>query len=332
MPRRSAGTRWQTAVNPADRRCYPVANPTNLRRSGVRSLGDNCQVLVEVSARRFTIPHECPCCGAVPDTELPIALTAIAGRPLAADTARSLIVPYCHRCVGHATRWEASGVASAAIMLAGVITGISLALTVHVLAGVAAAVVAAPLAYAARQVRRGKAKAACGESCVGPDRAVAYLGWSGSTTAFDFQSHAYTARFAEANPALVASPSPQLSKLLEGHRVARLAVPTPAASVVVPPPATLADWIAKLEAAVGVVSRRATLGRALDAITDLGERQLVILKAKELEVAPIVADLEGLDAARQKQRLQRAIDDVRADNIPEALQVAILFDLESRLR
>lgn len=287
-------------------------------------------MLVEVSSRRFTIPHECPCCGAVPDTELPISLTA--RRAAAADTARSILVPYCQRCVGHAERWDVSGIASAGIMLVGLVAGIALALTVHVIAGVAAAVVAAPLAYAARQVRRRKAKAACGESCVGPGRALAYLGWSGTTTAFDFESHAYSARFAEANPSLVASPSPQLAKLLEGHRVARLAVPTPAASVVVPPPATLADWIAKLEAAIGSVSRRATLGRALDALTDLAERQLVILKAKELEVAPILADLEGLDDPRQRQRLQRAIDDVRADNIPEALQVAILFDLENRLR
>ena len=293
-------------------------------------MGDTRQVLVEVSSRRFTIPHECPCCGAVPDTELPISLTA--GRPLAAETARSLLVPYCQRCVGHAQRWDASGVASAGIMLAGLVAGIALALAVHVIAGVAAVAVATPLAYVARQVRRGKAKAACGESCVGPGRALSYLGWSGTTTAFDFESHAYSARFAEANPTLLASPSPQLSKLLEGHRVARLAVPTPAASVVVPPPATLADWIAKLEAAVGAVSRRVTLSRALDALTDLAERQLVIMKAKDLEVVPILADLEGLEGPQQKQRLQRAIDDVRADNIPEALQVAILFDLEARLR
>ena len=293
-------------------------------------MGDTRQVLVEVSSRRFTIPHECPCCGAVPDTELPISLTA--GRPLAAETARSILVPYCQRCVGHAQRWDASGVASAGILLAGLVAGIALALAVHVIAGVAAVAVATPLAYVARQVRRGKAKAACGESCVGPGRALSYLGWSGTTTAFDFESHAYSARFAEANPTLLASPSPQLSKLLEGHRVARLAVPTPAASVVVPPPATLADWIAKLEAAVGAVSRRVTLSRALDALTDLAERQLVIMKAKDLEVVPILADLEGLEGPQQKQRLQRAIDDVRADNIPEALQVAILFDLEARLR
>jgi hypothetical protein len=54
------------------------------------------------------------------------------------------------------------------------------------------------------------------------------------------------------------------------------------------------------------------------------------MKATELEVGPILADLDGLEGAQRQQRLQRAIDDVRADNIPEALQVAILFDLEAR--
>ena len=128
----------------------------------------------------------------------------------------------------------------------------------------------------------------------------------------------------------MASPSPTLSKLLEGHRVARLAVPTPAASVVVPPPATLADWVAKLEASVGALSRRATLARALDALTDLAERQLVIMKAKDLEIAAL--DLAGLDPLQQRQRIEGAIAEVRADNIPEALQIAILYDLESRIR
>ncbi len=289
-------------------------------------------MLVEVNARRFAIPHECPCCGAMPDTELAIPLTTVPDRTVADDTARSLLLPYCHRCVGHVIRWEAAGVASAGIMLAGLIAGIAFALTIHVAVGAGAAIIAIPLAVASRQVRRGKAKAACGESCVGPGRAVAYLGWSGTTTAFDLESHAYTARFAEANPSLVSSPSPSLKKLLEGHRVARLAVPTPAASVVVPPPATLADWIAKLEASIGSVSRRATLARGLDALTDLAERQRVIMTATQLEVAPLVASLEGLDVPQQRQQLQRAIDEVRADNIPEALQVAILFDLEGRLR
>ncbi len=287
-------------------------------------------MLVEVNSRRFALPHECPCCGAVPDAELAIALTAIPNRPLATDTARSILFPYCQRCIGHVTRWEAAGVASAGVMLVGLIAGIALALTVHLGVGIGVAAVAAPIAYAAREVRRRKAKAGCGESCVGPGRAVTYLGWSGSTSGFDFDSHAYTARFAEANPTNVASPSPALSKLLEGHRVARLAVPTPAASVVVPPPATLADWVAKLEASVGAVSRRATLARALDALTDLAERQLVIMKAKDLEIAAL--DLAGLDPLQQRQRIEGAIAEVRADNIPEALQVAILYDLENRLR
>lgn len=294
-------------------------------------MGDTRQVLVEVSSRRFAIPPECPCCGAAPDTELAVPLTAQPGHPVAPDTARSALMPYCHRCVGHAARWEAAGVASAAIMLAGIVSGIVLALTVHLVAGIAAAVLAAPLAYVARQVRRGKARAACGESCAGPGRAVDYLGWSGTTSTFEFASHAYTARFVEANAKQIANASASLNKLVEGHRVARLAVPTPAASVVVPPPATLDDWISKLEASVGAVSRRATLQRAVD-VLEHGERQRVILVASKLETSAIIDELAGLDLPQQRQRLERAIEAVRADNMPEPLQAAVLYALEQELQ
>ncbi|MBA2544963.1 MAG: hypothetical protein H0V17_35295 [Deltaproteobacteria bacterium] len=289
-------------------------------------------MLVEVTSRRFAIPHECPCCGAIPETELAIPLTATPERTIAADTARSLLVPYCHRCVAHIAKWETAGVASAGIMLAGLVGGIVLALTVHVAVGVGVAVVAAPLAWLSRQHRRTKAKQSCGESCVGPGRAVTYLGWSGTTSAFELESHAYTARFAEANPSLLANPSAPLKKLIEGHRIARLAVPTPAASVVVPPPATVQDWVTRIEATSGTVARRALLQRGLDALDDMGQRQLVIVAASKLEISEILTSIEGLTVTLQQQRLQRAIDDIRADNMPEALQAAVLYELNAHLR
>lgn len=289
-------------------------------------------MLVEVSSRRFTIPFECPCCGAVPNAELLIPLTGAPGRTVARDTAHAVLVPYCQRCIGHVSQWEAAGVASAAVILAGLIAGIVLAIAVHVVVGIGVLVVAAPIAWVARKVRRDRAKATMGASCADPGRAVGYLGWSGTTSAFELASHTYTARFAEANPTIVAAATLQLTKLLEGHRLARLAVPTPAATVTVPPPATVGDWVVRLEATNGTVARRATLQRALDALTESGERQLVIQTAMKLEVASLVADLEGLGATVKQQRLQRAIDDVRADNIPEPLQAAVLFDLEARLR
>ena len=300
----------------------------------VAESGDNADVLVEVSSRRFAIPFECPCCGAAPDAELAIAITSggAAGRPVARDTAHSLLVPYCRRCITHATRWEAAGIGSAAVMLGGIVGGIVLAITVHIGVGFAALGVAVPLAWLARKLRRDRAIAEQRESCAGPARALAYLGWSGTTSAFDLASHTYAARFAEANPAILANQTPALRKLLDGHRVARLAVPTPAATVTVPPPATAGDWIARIEGTIGTVERRATLGRALDALTDLGERQLCIQAATRLEVAPVVTALADLEPTPKLQRLQRAIDDVRADNIPEALQAAVLFELEGQLR
>jgi hypothetical protein len=218
-------------------------------------------------------------------------------------------------------------------MLAGIVAGIVLTLTVHFAAGIAAVVIAAPLAWLSRQRRRTKAKQSCGESCAGPGRAVTYLGWSGATSAFELESHAYTARFAEANPSLLANPTPPLKKLIEGHRIARLAVPTPAASVVVPPPATVQDWVTRIEATSGTVARRALLQRALDALDDMGQRQLVIVAASKRETTEILASIETLTTPQAKQqRLQRAVDDVTADNMPEALQAAVLYELNAHLK
>ncbi len=287
-------------------------------------------MLVEVSSRRFEIPFECPCCGAAPDTEIAIPLVRT-NRELARDTAHSMIVPYCRRCAAHVARWESVGVASAGILLVGLIAGIVFALAVHVAVGTGVFVVSVPVAWYVRELRRKRAARSIGESCAGPGRAISYLGWSGTTTAFELASHAYAARFAEANPNQLANHTSQLRVLLEGHRVARLAVPS-AAQETVPPPATIDEWVARLRATKGVVERRQTLQRALDGLTDLAQRQVAIQTATELEVAPVLADLEGLTQTAKRQRLQRSIDDVRADNIPEALQAAVLFQLENELR
>ncbi len=321
MPYGQAGTIWQI-------RCIP----TNLRRSGVGRTGDNRQVLVEVSSRRFTVPFECPCCGAVPDTELPIQLTRLPGRTIARDTAHSLLVPYCRRCIGHVAMWESAGVPSAAAVLLGLVGGIVLALAVHPAIGIAVGVVSLPVAWLVRKSRQHQAQASRGASCATTARAVSYLGWSGTTTAVDLESHTYAARFAEANPSLLAAKTAQLDKLLDAHRVARLAVPSAVAEVV-PPPASVQAWIVRLDASTGTVARRATLLRALDALVDLGERQLVIQATMKLEVAPVLDEIAHLESSALKsQRLQRAIDDIRVDNIPEALQRAVLFELEGHLR
>jgi hypothetical protein len=290
-------------------------------------------VLVELAARRFTIPFECPCCGAQPDTEMPIHLTRVPGRRVAGETARELMFPYCQRCVAHVTAWDAAAAVPAVVALVGIIAGIGLAIADSVVPGLVVLALSAPVAFIAFRVRRAKARAGMGPSCASPTRALDYLGWSGVESGFELESHTYAARLAEQNQGLVANPSPQLTRLLEGHRIARLAVPTPATAIQhVPPPATLADWIARIEAARGAVARRNVVSRALDGLHEDRERQDMLAAATRLEIAPILAEIEGLPGPIAKNRLAKEIEAVRADNIPEELQAAILRDLDGRWR
>jgi hypothetical protein len=276
---------------------------------------------------------ECPCCGAAPDTEIPIPLTRTPDHRIAAESARELAFPYCKRCVAHVAAWEQAAAVPAAMLLIGIIVAVILGIAVHFVAGVITLAIAGPAAWFVFRARRTAAKAALGPSCASPSRALDYLGWSGAESSFELESHAYAAKLAEQNQSLLAHPSVQLTRLLEGHRVARLAVPTPAAAIhTVPPPATVKDWIGRIESAAGAVARRTTLQRALDGLHEQRDRQEVLASAVAFEVAPFLDEVEGMSSIAAKGRLQRAIDMVRADNMPEELQTSVLRELDTRWR
>lgn len=289
---------------------------------------------VEVSARKFAIPFECPCCGEAPDGELRVPLDRTAGRPVAGDSTSALDFPYCKRCIGHVAGHESAGVPSAGVMAVGIIAGGSLALATNLWVGLAVFVAAIPVAWWVRRARRARAKAACGPSCAAVDRAVAYHGWTGNLSSFSFHSLTYAARFAEQNADRLVNVSPQLQKLLDGHKLARLAVPTPAvAASTVPPPLGVREWVARIEGAAGTVARRKAFQQATEMLGDIRDRQQVILAATTIELAPILARIDAVAApALQQQELRAAITAIRADNIPEALQAGMIYQLEQRLR
>ena len=282
-------------------------------------------ILVEVSARRFAVPFECPCCGAAPDTELTIPLTPSRDRPASPETAHSLGFPYCRKCVTHMARWDSVKNVETAVKVLGILAGIVLGLAVHWAAGVGAAAFAVLLSFAIGRASRAKVKADCGQSCAGPAIAVHYLGWSGNASAFDFDSHVYAARFAEQNTAKLTNVDPRLRKVLDGYKQARLSIPTPAAAVrAVPAPATAAEWVDRITSASGRVARLDWLARSLDAFSDPADRRALIDAAARLELAA----LGELDA----RAAQKAIVAVRADNIPEDLRDELVKQLESKLR
>ncbi len=287
-------------------------------------------MIVEVSSRRFAIPLECPCCGAATESETRIGVTRTAGKRV--DDERGLDFPYCARCLAHVAAWETAGVGSAGVMLVGIVAAVALAILTRVWIGLAAFALVIPIAALLRQSRRSAAKASCGPSCASPGKALAYLGWSGNERTFSFESPTYAARFGEQNQKHLVNVSPQLTKILEGLRIARLTVPTPAAAnLVVPPPASLAAWIARIESQPGPVARRSALQRGLDAMADPAARRELVAAACRLELAPVLAKVDAANPGVRKQLLLQAIAEISGDNILEELQTAELRELEGRL-
>lgn len=290
-------------------------------------------LVIEVSARKFSIPFECPCCGAAPDAELKVPATRI-GKRAVRETTRGLDFPYCRRCISHVTAWESSGVTSAGAMLLGILAAIIIAIGVKLLIGVGIFVAAIPLAWTVRSSNRANAKARCGPSCAAPGKALTYLGWTGNVNSFSFESPTYAARFAEHNPKTLINVTRQLERLLEAHRVARLAVPTPAAAhMVVPPPPSTREWIARIERQPGPIARRNALARSLEAVHDPSERSQLVQAASQAELGAVLDKVNLVtSAAAKKAVLLGAIEAIRWDNMPDELQEAELRQLEGRLR
>lgn len=288
------------------------------------------QVTVEVSSRRFIVPFECPCCGAVPDAEVQVGLVRSA-HPVADDSARHLVFPYCERCIAHVSAWDSAGVTGAAICLGGLLAGIIVMVAVHVWVGLAIGFVAVALASWLVKARKEKARAMCRASCASPNLALRYLGWSGNTSAFAFQSPTYTARFAEQNEGQIANAGAELRRLLDGHRVARLAVPTPAAVGSYPPPLDTPGWIQKIASAPTRVARRHHLRIALDLVHDPAEQQQLVDAAARAELAPALARIARLGGDARRTFIEERIAEVRADNLPTPLQQAELSQLEHAL-
>lgn len=285
--------------------------------------------VVEIASRRFALPFQCPCCGAAPDAELTVPVTRAKGRTVTEDSARGLEFPYCRRCLGHVESFQGAGVVSAGIALAGIGIGVAIVLLVHVIGGLVMTLAAFAVAYGLATNRRAQALAQCSPACPSADRAVTYFGWSGTSSSFAFRSPTYTARFAEDNTTKLVNASSSLRRLLEGHRVARLAVPTPASTMVVPPPNTGREWLARIEKAPTRIARRHDLNNALEMIQDTTERAEILRAATRAELEPVRSKLQRLSGPARASYLEEAISAVAVDNVPKELQRTVLAELEA---
>jgi hypothetical protein len=275
---------------------------------------------VEVSSRCFALPLECPCCGAGADTELSVPLSREAHGRAAADSARAVDFPYCRACVAHVRGWESAGLVSAGVIVAAIVISLAVTALSGPAFGLGVLGAGVVLAVVLASSRRSHAKRRMGEACSSPGKALAYLGWSGSASGFSFESMSYAAKFAEQNSTQLVE-DPRVRTLLDRYKLARIAVPTPAAAVVaLPAPLDVGDWVTRLASTPGRVARRAALGRALDMLHEPKQREQLIRAVAAIELAALLAPLGGNPTAADKARhVQRAIEQVRADNVPDEL-------------
>lgn len=281
--------------------------------------------VVQVCSRSFDYPSDCPCCGSEPDAELAIPLTS-SDHVASPDTARRQLFPYCMRCIRHVVAVEDARTISAVILLVGVALASVVGLGEDPMDGVIVLLGTFALVMIAGSILLALARRRCSTACASAERAVTYLGWSGSTSAFRFSSAVYTARFAECNASKLVSVTPALAKLLEGHARAREEVPTPAAPFRAVMPHTRAAWSVHFAAQAGCLARRRALSRALGLTYEASERAALISMIAHAELDALLADIDGQPSARRR-RAQLAIDEVSADNLPDELREVMLREL-----
>jgi hypothetical protein len=288
-------------------------------------------VALELCSREFTYPDECPCCGAIPDLELAIPLV-IQERTRRDESPEEIPFVYCAECIDHVSVWRTGSMVSSVTTALGIVACFVLVIVESALTGMAALGVAVAFAVVEKSIITSHARSRSKQSCACVEYAVTYGGWSGSTTMFAFESPAYAASFAEHNRmSLVGSAEPL--RLLEAHEIARRHVPTPAAPLrVLPQPHDARGWSNYIANRPNRITRRVALKRALDVVADESDRTTLVEAVSRSELAPIFDELDQLGIAGRRRRLQRALAMARFDNMPNALRVAQIRELERRLR
>jgi hypothetical protein len=293
-------------------------------------------VVVEVSARKFEIPPVCACCGEAAEGEVKAAFTRRTGVRVIKEDTRSLPFPYCQACLTHMARWRSAASAGSWLLLVAGIATVVLCVKVMPVVGFAVFAVAVVLRAVMRSRARTIVRAQLKPSCACPTVAVAYLGWSGTVSSFAFDSDAYATRFAHGNRGKLVNVSTELRQLMAQGGVPRIqAAQRSAPAQIAAPPADhrVLDWIAKIEDFKGAEARRSALQRALAEIAEPRARYELLGAAGRIEVSAALDKIESLSTTAAKRRhLQKAIDDLRASQLPPELQAPHIGELEARLR
>jgi hypothetical protein len=233
-------------------------------------------------------------------------------------------------------RWRAAASAGTWISIVVGVGAVVLGAMVIPVVGVVVLAVAIGLRFVLRSRAHTVVRAQLKPSCACPAVAVAYLGWSGTVSSFAFDSDAYAAQFAQDNRGKLVNVSTELRQLLDQGAVPRVQVAQRSAPAQLPAPVAdhrVLAWIARIEDFKGVEARRNALQRALAEIDEPRARYELLSAAGRIEVSATLDKIDSLSTNAAKRRhLQKAIDDLRASELPPELQAQHIGQLEARLR
>lgn len=291
------------------------------------------------------MPRACPCCDGEPDAELEVSFTRRSGKRVVREHTRSWSFPYCGRCVAHVKAWESAGTMAVATLAVGIAAGVVLGFASGTSAlGVGVFAFSLPIALILAMRQRVVARKRCVPACASAGASVGYLGWDGSVQGFAFAADGYAVSFARANGRSLINVSPELRRLIETAAEPSIrvevspAAPPRAARVPAPVPAStrndgVLEWIARIESYKGPVARRNALKRVVEEIADPEARRALVLAASKIETAAVLNKVDTLTTIPAKRRhLEKAIAELRADDIPDDLQAEELSTLEAALR
>lgn len=269
-----------------------------------------------------------------------VSHTRRTGKRVIREHTRSWTFPYCTPCLRHARTWESASTYAIATVAIAAVLGVIAAFAGAGAAGLLIFVLSLPLALVLASRQRSKAEAGRGPRCACPGPAIAYLGWDGSVQGFDIVSPSFVARFARSNARSLINATADLRRLIDSqpdrlppsHDIAaapRLVAPPP----IQPQRDAALEWISRIESFKGAVARRNALERALAELRDPAARRSVLMAASKIEVAAVLDKVDSLASVAAKRRhLEKAINALQADDIPDELQAEERAMLDAALR
>jgi hypothetical protein len=267
---------------------------------------------------------------------MPVSASRTTGKRVVRTKTNTWTFPYCAKCVEHVNAWNAAGaggmIAVAIILALG-------SLLVHPILSLAIGVGGIWLAVSTSRKRKDGVRAMLYPECTSAQRAVDYLGWSGTVETFDIRSERYALRFVRDNAGKAVNLSPEVWSKLN-------AAPGPHATSFVPQvvaaePRTVAAsktqdddlhrWIERIENAKGPATRRNAIELGLKVLT--GDHRAKFIKlAAQVELRATIDKVDSLKTPAAKRRhLADAINALRNDSIQDELQASEISALEELL-